>query len=81
MRGRAGHLAVGGSTWFEDSSGGVARTPWSIAAWRMLRPGADGLVDLADAYLAAAALEIGPAAVASFDTDFDTVEGVRRITD
>ena len=47
----------------------------------MLRPGADGLVDLADAYLAAAALEIGPAAVASFDTDFDTVEGVRRITD
>ena len=37
-------------------------------------------LDLADAYLAAAALEVGPAAVASFDTDLDTVDGVRRIS-
>lgn len=36
-------------------------------------------LDFADAYLAAAALEVGPAAVASFDRDFDAVEGVRRI--
>ena len=37
-------------------------------------------LDFADAYLAAIALEVGPAAVASFDTDFDGVEGVRRIS-
>lgn len=37
-------------------------------------------LDFADAYLAAAALEVGPAAVASFDTGLDTVEGVRRIS-
>ena len=37
-------------------------------------------LDFADAYLAAVALEIGPAAVASFDGDLDSVEGVRRIS-
>jgi predicted nucleic acid-binding protein len=37
-------------------------------------------LDFADAYLAAAAMEVGPAAVASFDTDFDVLEGVRRIS-
>jgi len=37
-------------------------------------------LDFADAYLAASALEDGPAAVASFDTDFDALEGVRRIS-
>jgi predicted nucleic acid-binding protein len=37
-------------------------------------------LDFADAWLAAAALEVGPPAVASFDADFDTVEGVRRIS-
>jgi len=37
-------------------------------------------LEFADAYLAAAALEIGPAAIASFDTDFDTLEGLRRIS-
>ena len=37
-------------------------------------------LDFADAYLAAAALEIGPPVVASFDSDLDLVEGVRRIT-
>ena len=37
-------------------------------------------LDFADAYLAAIALEVGPAAVASFDTDFDAVEGVCRIS-
>jgi predicted nucleic acid-binding protein len=34
---------------------------------------------LADAYLAAAALEVGPAVVASLDADLDTVEGIVRI--
>lgn len=42
--------------------------------------GANAKLDFADAYLAAAALEVGPPAVASFDTDFDAVEGVRRIS-
>jgi predicted nucleic acid-binding protein len=37
-------------------------------------------LDFADAYLAAAALEVGPAVVASFDAGLDTVEGVRRIS-
>ena len=37
-------------------------------------------LDFADAYLAACALEVGPPAVASFDADLDTVEGIRRIS-
>jgi predicted nucleic acid-binding protein len=37
-------------------------------------------LDFADAYLAAMALELGPAAVTSFDSDFDTVKGIRRIS-
>jgi predicted nucleic acid-binding protein len=37
-------------------------------------------LDFADAYLAAMALEVGPAAVTSFDADFDGVEGIRRIS-
>jgi len=37
-------------------------------------------LDFADAYLAALALEVGPPAVASFDADLDTVEGIRRIS-
>jgi predicted nucleic-acid-binding protein len=37
-------------------------------------------LDFADAYLAAMALEFGPAAVTSFDADFDAVEGIRRIS-
>jgi predicted nucleic acid-binding protein len=37
-------------------------------------------LDFADAYLAATALEIGPSAIASFDSDFDSVEGIRRIS-
>lgn len=36
-------------------------------------------LDFADAYLAAAALEVGPPLVASFDSDFDRVAGVKRI--
>jgi predicted nucleic acid-binding protein len=36
-------------------------------------------MDFADAYLAAAALEIGPPIIASFDADADLVEGVTRI--
>ena len=41
--------------------------------------GATSGLDFADAYLAAAALEIGPPVVASFDADFDRVAGIRRI--
>ena len=37
-------------------------------------------LDFADAYLAALAFEVAPAAVASFDRDFDVVEGIRRIS-
>ena len=37
-------------------------------------------LDFADAYLAAIALEVGPAAVASFDSDLDSVTGIRRIS-
>lgn len=37
-------------------------------------------LDFADAYLAAAALEVGPAAVTSFDADFNAVKGIRRIS-
>ena len=36
-------------------------------------------LDFADAYLAAVALEVGPAVVASLDADLDTVEGIVRI--
>lgn len=36
-------------------------------------------IDFADAYLAAAAIEVGPPQVASFDRDFDRIDGVRRI--
>lgn len=37
-------------------------------------------LDFADAYLAAAALEVGPPEIASFDAGLDTVAGVRRIS-
>ncbi len=36
-------------------------------------------LDFADAYLAAAAIEVGPPVVASFDRDLDSIEGVRRL--
>jgi predicted nucleic acid-binding protein len=36
-------------------------------------------LDFADAYLAAAALEVGPPRVASLDSDLDRVPGVRRL--
>lgn len=42
--------------------------------------GASTKLDFADAYLSGAALEAGPPVVASFDSDFDAVEGVRRIS-
>ncbi len=37
-------------------------------------------LDFSDAYLAAAALEVGPPTVASLDAGLDIVEGVRRIS-
>ena len=37
-------------------------------------------LDFADAYFAAAALEVGPAVVASLDAGLDSVEGVQRIS-
>ncbi len=36
-------------------------------------------LDFADAYLAASATIVGPPIVASFDRDFDRIEGIRRI--
>lgn len=36
-------------------------------------------LDFADAYIAAAALELGPTVIASFDADFDRVAGTKRI--
>jgi predicted nucleic acid-binding protein len=42
--------------------------------------GASPRLDFADAYLSAAALEVGPPVLASFDTDFDSVDGLRRIS-
>ena len=41
--------------------------------------GRDDRLDFADAYLAASALLVGPPIVASFDRDFDRIEGIRRI--
>lgn len=37
-------------------------------------------LDFADAYLAAAALEVGPAVVASLDAGLDAIDGVRRLS-
>lgn len=42
--------------------------------------GGSAKLDFADAYLAGAALEAGPLAVASFDSDFDAIGGLRRIS-
>jgi predicted nucleic acid-binding protein len=36
-------------------------------------------LDFVDAYLAASAAVVGPRIVASFDRDFDRIEGIRRI--
>jgi predicted nucleic acid-binding protein len=36
-------------------------------------------LDLADAYLAASALLVGPATIASFDADLDAIDGVERL--
>jgi predicted nucleic acid-binding protein len=41
--------------------------------------GSTGGLDIVDAYLAARAELDGPAVVASFDRDFDRIEGIRRI--
>ena len=36
-------------------------------------------LDFADAFLAAAALEVGPASVASFDRDLQSMEGIQNV--
>ena len=41
--------------------------------------GTSGGLDFVDAYLAASAMLVGPPNVASFDRDFDRIEGIRRI--
>ena len=56
----------------------VAEAATVLRALRLF--GERSRLDFADAYLAAAALEVGPAAVVSFDAGLDTVEGVRRIS-
>jgi predicted nucleic acid-binding protein len=42
--------------------------------------GRAGGLDFPDAYLAARALEVGPAQVASFDRDLDRIQGLRRVS-
>lgn len=37
-------------------------------------------IDFADAYLAALALDTGPTMIASFDRDFDGIDGVSRLS-
>lgn len=37
-------------------------------------------IDFADSYLAAVALDPGPAVVASFDRDFDSIDGLHRLS-
>ena len=41
--------------------------------------GSLGGLDFVDAYLAASAALMGPQNIASFDRDFDRIEGIRRI--
>jgi predicted nucleic acid-binding protein len=67
---------------------GWSRTVTADRLARLLR--ADGLIrtlelfgrhrrlDLPDAYLAATALTLGPAVVASFDRDYDAIVGLQR---
>lgn len=59
---------------------GLAVTEGAVIARALRLYGEHSRLDFADAYLAAIALESGPAAVASFDADFDTVDGIRRIS-
>ena len=56
----------------------VAESATVMHALRLF--GTRSRLDFADSYLAAAALEAGPSAVASFDARLDTVDGVRRIS-
>lgn len=53
--------------------------PTLLLALRLF--GARSKLDFADAYLAAIALEVGPAVVASFDGDLGGIDGVRRIAE
>jgi predicted nucleic acid-binding protein len=59
---------------------GLVLTEGSVLVRALRLLGERSRLDFADAYLAALALEVGPPAVASFDADLDTVEGVRRIS-
>jgi predicted nucleic acid-binding protein len=59
---------------------GLVCTEGPVLARALRLFGERSRLDFADAYLAAAALEVGPPAVASFDADLDAVEGVRRIS-
>lgn len=51
--------------------------PTLLLALRLF--GARSKLEFADAYLAALALDVGPAVVASFDGDLSGIQGVRRI--
>jgi predicted nucleic acid-binding protein len=59
---------------------GLVLTEGPVLARALRLFGERSRLDFADAYLAACALELGPQAVASFDADLDTVEGIRRIS-
>jgi len=59
---------------------GLAVTEGPVIARALQLYGQHSRLDFADAYLAALALGVGPAAVASLDADFDAVIGIRRIS-
>ena len=59
---------------------GLAVTEATVIARALQLYREQSRLDFADAYLAAIALELGPPAVTSFDSDFDTVKGIRRIS-
>ncbi len=59
---------------------GLAVTEATVIARALQLYREQSRLDFADAYLAAIALELGPAAVTSFDADLDAVKGLRRIS-
>lgn len=59
---------------------GVIATERDVLRRALALYGERSKLDFADAYLGAVALEVGPAAIASFDADFDALKTLRRIS-
>ncbi|MEX2183946.1 MAG: type II toxin-antitoxin system VapC family toxin [Chloroflexota bacterium] len=59
---------------------GVISTEPSVLRRALALYGNHSKLDFADAYLGAVVLEVGPAAVASFDADFDVIPTLRRVS-